>query len=128
MKKNIIKRLVLSLYYYEKKHEENRFFDAWWQFYYTLSYIVLGFLFIVTNIFLGVLNLEINFFIYIGITIVLLIVNHIFNDFRNTPFQDYVLKEYENIEPIDRWLLWLISLVLILLFIWSMDLNNKMLS
>jgi len=126
MKSGIIKRLILSIYHYEKKAEDRIFFDAWWQFFYTLSYTFLGFLFFATNVILGILNLKINLYIYLILTILVTVGTNYYNDFRNTPFYEFVLAEYKNIVPIPRWILWGIAIILILLLGWSMDFNIKM--
>ena len=126
MKTGIIKRLILSIYHYEKKAEERIFFDAWWQFFYTLSYTFLGFLFFSANVVLGFFSLKINLYIYLIFTIFVTVITSYYNDFRDTLFYEFVLTEYKNIIPIPRWVLWGIAVILILLLGWSMDFNIKM--
>ena len=53
-----IQRLILSVYYYEKMHEEKRFFDAWWQFSYTLEYFFFGLCLALVNVMIGILKLN----------------------------------------------------------------------
>lgn len=57
---HFFERLLLSIYFYEKKYEHQRFFDAWWQFTHSIDFVAIGILIILLNLICGMLDFRVN--------------------------------------------------------------------
>jgi hypothetical protein len=120
----LIKRVILSLYFYEKKYESRRFFDAWWQFSHSLGYVAIGVSIILMNLISRVLNFQMNPYLYALPIFLVFGITWLKNDFKGSSFHNYVERCYQQIKPVPRWVLWVIAILMILCVAWSMQLSQ----
>jgi len=119
-----MKKNLLSLYHYERKHEDQKFFDAWWQFIYRLEFFcLLLFLALVYFTFL-ILKVEIDIRIALSLFPVtggiLLLISYLFNSYRETNFYSFITSNYEKVNPFSKWLYFSIEMIIIFLFVLSL--------
>lgn len=119
----LIERIILSIYFYEKKYESKRFFDAWWQFSHSLGYAAIGIIIILINLICGTLGLRINPYLYALPILLEFGITWLKNDFRDSPFYSYVERSYKEVRPVSRWIIWGIAVIIILCVAWSMAFN-----
>lgn len=120
--KQILKRLFLSIYYYEKKYEEGRFFDAWWQFTFTLLYGSICFFAIIINLICGLTNITYDPLFYLIAAGILVLFDLAIGKLCRDRYEKFFLDQIESITPFPRWVLYLLATFGILIFIYSFTL------
>ncbi len=119
-----MKKNLLSLYHYEKKCEDQKFFDAWWQFIYRLEFFglllllaLVYFIFLILKIEVEIKTVLLLFPVTGGI---IFLISYLSNSYRETSFYSFVTLNYEKVKPFPKWLYFTIEMIIIFLFVWSL--------
>ncbi len=102
----ILLRLILSIYYYEKLAEERRFFDAWWQFLFRVSYMFTGLLIMMLNILVGLQSVLFSDKYYFLIVVVITVVDLLFEKKLREKFEPRIINQLRSFRPIPKWILY----------------------
>ena len=114
-----LKRVILSIYFYDLKRENRAFFDAWWQFITTLSYVSSMVVSSLIHTLLFLFDIKHHYLFSIGPFILAFLFQVATNEYRNTQFFDFVIKSQEELQPVSRWMLYCWFIVVLTLFVLS---------
>lgn len=122
-----IRRFILSLYYHGKKYERRRFFDAWWQFTFLISYVLIGFFAAILNVLFGLGFLQFDHrYYYVGGALPL-IFDFLFEKPLRRKYEQRLVDQIDDLKPIPRWGLYMaLALALAVLmysFTWIPKIN-----
>jgi len=113
------KRLFLSLYFYEKKYEHKRFFDAWWQLIYTLSYIFICFLALLINLVCGLTSMTFDPIYYLFAAGTVIILDFFLGNKLRRRYEHLLVDKIKKFKPFLRWHLYLMAGLGLMVFIYS---------
>lgn len=100
---NFYKRLFLSLYFYEKKYEHKRFFDAWWQFTTTITYILVLLAMAIVNSVCGIFHISFETKYYFIVAIPIMLLDFIISKPLKEKYEHRLLDSITGLTPIPRW-------------------------
>ncbi len=112
-------RLILSIYLFEKSKEADRFFDAWWQFTYTLEYLIFGLIIILCNLIGGVIGSPIDIKFYVVIIAFLFVFNILFSRLIRQKLEELTIEKSKKIKPYSNKILYTVAFFGVLLMIAS---------